>query len=100
MFATRWMRVGAKSASENASLQTASKVEGKRPFEGGICTSITAPTLDEARRQLTRAKQLAVDSVEFRLDFLEDFQPTRDLKKLLSDVDIPYIVTYRPTWEG
>ena len=46
------------------------------------------------------AKELKADMVELRLDFLEPFQPERDLETLLGSCEMPYIVTYRPIWEG
>lgn len=73
---------------------------GKRPFEGGVCTSITAKTISEAREQVKIAKELKADLVEFRLDFLDRFRPERDLEVLLGSCEMPYIVTYRPIWEG
>lgn len=43
-----------------------------------------------------------VDVLELRLDFLQDFEPDRDLDRLMGAAGSlgPYIVTYRPTWEG
>jgi hypothetical protein len=41
-----------------------------------------------------------VDVLELRLDFLQDFEPARDLEALMAACPLPYIVTYRPTWEG
>jgi hypothetical protein len=41
-----------------------------------------------------------VDVLELRLDFIQDFQPDRDLDKLMRAATLPYIITYRPKWEG
>lgn len=41
-----------------------------------------------------------VDVLELRLDFLQDFQPDRDLDRLMGACSLPYIITYRPKWEG
>lgn len=38
--------------------------------------------------------------MELRLDFIQDFQPDRDLDTLMGAATLPYIVTYRPKWEG
>lgn len=73
---------------------------GKRPFEGGVCTSVAGKTILEARRQVQQAQQAQADLLEFRLDCIQDFNPKRDLEGLLASCRIPYIVTYRPEWEG
>jgi 3-dehydroquinate dehydratase/shikimate dehydrogenase len=42
-----------------------------------------------------------VDVLELRLDFLQDFAPERDLDLLMGACSpLPYIITFRPTWEG
>ncbi|KAK9842613.1 hypothetical protein WJX84_011446, partial [Apatococcus fuscideae] len=40
------------------------------------------------------------DSVELRLDFLEDFEASTTLELLLGSCNLPAIVTYRAGWEG
>ena len=52
--------------------------------------------LEEARE----AKDAGADVVELRLDFLEDFEPSRDLAEMIKGFELPCIVTYRPSWEG
>ena len=65
-----------------------------------MCTSVTARTLEGALEELQAAAAGFADVVELRLDFLEQFQPERDLPILLKAARMPAIVTYRPTWEG
>lgn len=51
--------------------------------------------------QLTTPPTTGVDVLELRLDFLQDFQADRDLERLMAACSsLPYIITYRPTWEG
>jgi 3-dehydroquinate dehydratase/shikimate dehydrogenase len=38
--------------------------------------------------------------LELRLDFLQDFKPDTDLDRLMAACSLPYIITYRPKWEG
>lgn len=65
-----------------------------------VCTSITAKTLEDFIKEIKEAEATGVDILELRLDFLEEFNPAEDLQKLMSCCTKPYIVTYRPEWEG
>jgi hypothetical protein len=65
-----------------------------------ICTSVTATTVKAFLEEIREAEASGVDVVELRLDFIADFDPERDLDALLAACTIPYIVTYRPKWEG
>lgn len=66
-----------------------------------LCTSVTANTLAGALAEIAEAKQRGATAIELRLDFLEEFDPEVQLPQLMSACgDTPYIVTYRPTWEG
>lgn len=65
-----------------------------------ICTSITASTVEAFLQEIKEASSTGVDILELRLDFLQDFEPDRDLDKLMGACSLPYIVTYRPKWEG
>lgn len=71
---------------------------------GLICTSVTATTVESMVAEIDEAAVLRADLVELRLDFLQDFaEPERALKSLFGACQshaLPYIVTYRPTWEG
>eukprot|EP00878_Enallax_costatus_P021457 GHUV01022712.1.p1 GENE.GHUV01022712.1~~GHUV01022712.1.p1 ORF type:complete len:157 (+),score=38.76 GHUV01022712.1:635-1105(+) len=66
-----------------------------------ICTSITAPSLEGFLAEIEEARSTGVDVIELRLDFIKDFEPMRHLEQLMQACgSMPYIVTYRPTWEG
>ena len=71
---------------------------------GLICTSVTATTVESMVAEINEAAALRADLVELRLDFLQDFaEPERALKSLFGACQshgLPYIVTYRPNWEG
>ncbi|CAA6654210.1 unnamed protein product [Spirodela intermedia] len=47
-----------------------------------------------------RAKASGADVVEIRLDHLAAFSPRRDLELLFRARPLPFIITYRPKWEG
>eukprot|EP00775_Hariotina_reticulata_P012029 gene12029-12174_t len=64
-----------------------------------ICTSITATTMDSFLAEMQEAAATGVDVLELRLDFIKDFDPEQHLAKLMRACTIPYIITYRPTWE-
>jgi 3-dehydroquinate dehydratase/shikimate dehydrogenase len=65
-----------------------------------ICTSVTARTVDEFIGEIAEATAAGVDVVELRLDFIKDFDTERDLERIMRSCSTPYIVTYRPKWEG
>ncbi|KAI8473685.1 MAG: type I 3-dehydroquinase-domain-containing protein [Monoraphidium minutum] len=65
-----------------------------------ICTSVTADTVAGALAEIGEAAAAGADVIELRLDFLKEFDPSSDLKALMDACKVPYIVTYRPTWEG
>ncbi len=65
-----------------------------------ICTSITATSTAAFIEEIREAQATGVDLIELRLDFIQGFEPPRDLEPILQACTIPYIVTYRPVWEG
>ncbi len=65
-----------------------------------LCVAITASSTTEALRQIREATEAQADSVELRLDFLEDFDANITLELLLGSCLLPAIVTYRAAWEG
>ncbi|EFJ45882.1 hypothetical protein VOLCADRAFT_82062 [Volvox carteri f. nagariensis] len=65
-----------------------------------ICTSVTATKVDEFIAEIQEAAASGVDIIELRLDFLTDFDPEQHLQRITSSCPLPYIVTYRPVWEG
>ena len=65
-----------------------------------ICTSVTATTMTAFLAEIKEAEASGVDVIELRLDFIQGFEPERDLEALMAACTLPYIVTYRPKWEG
>ncbi|KAG2496617.1 hypothetical protein HYH03_005438 [Edaphochlamys debaryana] len=65
-----------------------------------ITTSVTATTVEAFLAEIQEAAASGVDIIELRLDFLTDFDPERDLERITQACPLPYIVTYRPAWEG
>ncbi|GIL79626.1 hypothetical protein Vretifemale_8933 [Volvox reticuliferus] len=65
-----------------------------------ICTSVTATTVETFLAEIQEAAASGVDIIELRLDFLTDFDPEQHLQQILASCPLPYIVTYRPVWEG
>ena len=65
-----------------------------------LCSSLTASTKHGMLEEAREAKKAGADVVELRLDFLEDFDPSRDLEEMIRGFELPCIVTYRPSWEG
>lgn len=65
-----------------------------------ICTSVTADSVQGALGEIQEATAAGVDVIELRLDYIKEFDPQMDLKTLMDACKVPYIVTYRPTWEG
>ena len=80
---------------------TPSQTEPWEPSEPTyICSSDTADSVEGAVAEIAEAIAAGVDVVELRLDFLAQFDPQADLKRLMDACTVPYIVTFRPTWEG
>jgi 3-dehydroquinate dehydratase / shikimate dehydrogenase len=65
-----------------------------------LCTSITADSVQSALDMIVLANGSGADIVELRLDFYKNFQPQKHLKQLMEACRLPFIVTYRPEWEG
>lgn len=65
-----------------------------------ICTSVTAATVDAFLAEIQEAASSGVDIIELRLDFITDFNVERDLDRIMKSCPLPYIITYRPVWEG
>lgn len=65
-----------------------------------ICTSVTADTVEGQLAEIAEATAAGVDIIELRLDYIKEFNPETDLQRLMGACSVPYIVTYRPTWEG
>jgi len=65
-----------------------------------LCTSLTASTVSGMLSEAKEAVAASADIVELRLDYLQDFNPEKDLKMLLDNCPLPSVVTYRPHWEG
>lgn len=65
-----------------------------------LCSSLTAPSVQGMIEEAQEAKMAGADVVELRLDYLQEFRPEQDLDVLLRQIELPCIVTYRPSWEG
>ena len=65
-----------------------------------VCTSVTASTMAAFLEEIKEAAAAGVDIIELRLDCISDFDAGRDLETLMAATPQPYIVTYRPKWEG
>ncbi|XP_078440173.1 dehydroquinate dehydratase, putative / shikimate dehydrogenase isoform X2 [Wolffia australiana] len=65
-----------------------------------VCVPTVAKTVDQMLNDVGRAKAAGADVVEIRLDHLATFSPRRDLETLLKGRLLPFIITYRPKWEG
>lgn len=85
------------AAATSATHPTATSVRQDTTY---IVTSVTASTVSSFLLEIEEAAASGVDIIELRLDFLTDFDPERDLDTILSASPLPFIVTYRPTWEG
>ena len=65
-----------------------------------LCSSLTAPSVHGMIEEAKEAHMAGADVVELRIDFLQEFRPEQDLEVLLREIELPCIVTYRPSWEG
>ena len=88
-------------AADTSTAQPASSEPAYTPAERTkICTSVTAKTVPACLEEIKEAEAAGVDLIELRLDFIEAFDTARDLLPLMQACGVPYIVTYRPVWEG
>lgn len=95
------------SASSSATVacravQSDTETRPKVPDNGRalLCTSVTASTVEAALLDIEEANASGADVLELRLDFYTDFDAQRHLRQLMSACKLPFIVTYRPKWEG
>ncbi|XP_026379731.1 bifunctional 3-dehydroquinate dehydratase/shikimate dehydrogenase, chloroplastic-like isoform X2 [Papaver somniferum] len=65
-----------------------------------ICAPIMGKTIDEMFIDMAKAKEIGVDIVEIRLDYLSIFHPRKDLQILIQNCTMLTLFTYRPKWEG
>jgi hypothetical protein len=70
------------------------------PDRSVMVTSITATTVESFLAEMDEAAATTVDLLELRLDFITDYDTERDLRRIMKHAKLPYIVTYRPTWEA
>ncbi|KAI3856124.1 hypothetical protein MKW98_016157, partial [Papaver atlanticum] len=49
---------------------------------------------------INKAREIGVDMVEIRLDYLSSFNPRQDLQTLIQSCTMLTLFTYRPKWEG
>ncbi|PNW80154.1 hypothetical protein CHLRE_08g380201v5 [Chlamydomonas reinhardtii] len=93
--AQRMAMLAASSATAQQATEPAASTEPSY-----ICTSVTATTVESFLAEIQEAAASGVDIIELRLDFLTDFDPEQHLEKIIKACPLPYIVTYRPVWEG
>jgi hypothetical protein len=117
--------ISARSALATADAPSAPTVSTGR---SSICVSVTATSVESFISEISEVERAGADIVELRLDFikvmlasdwvwrsakarllhaitwlclcLQDFDTERDLDRILRACTKPYIVTYRPKWEG
>ncbi|PIA44593.1 hypothetical protein AQUCO_01700294v1 [Aquilegia coerulea] len=65
-----------------------------------ICVALEGQSVKQIVYEMIEAKTQGADLVEIRLDYIKDFQPSRDLEILLKDKPLPVVVVYRPKWDG
>ncbi|KAI3920179.1 hypothetical protein MKX01_017836 [Papaver californicum] len=65
-----------------------------------ICAPIMGKTIDQMFIDMAKAKEIGVDIVEIRLDYLSSFNPQQDLQNLIKNCTMSTLFTYRPKWEG
>ncbi|KAJ9513859.1 hypothetical protein QJQ45_020935 [Haematococcus lacustris] len=65
-----------------------------------ICVSVTATTVKSFIHEIEEVERAGADIVELRLDYIKDFDTERDLARIMASCSRPYIVTFRPQWEG
>jgi 3-dehydroquinate dehydratase/shikimate dehydrogenase len=87
-----------KTGAAAADVSTAEAAQQAAPAL--ICTSVTAPTMAAFLDEIKEAEANGVDIIELRLDYITDLNPERDLEVLMAACTLPYIITYRPKWEG
>jgi 3-dehydroquinate dehydratase / shikimate dehydrogenase len=56
--------------------------------------------MKDALEAVVRGNTSGAEVLELRLDLYKDFSSVEDLEALVSACKLPYIVTYRPVWEG
>ncbi|RZC75122.1 hypothetical protein C5167_050609 [Papaver somniferum] len=65
-----------------------------------ICAPIMGKSIDQMFIDMAKAKEIGVDIVEIRLDYLSSFSPRQDLQNLIENCSMLTLFTYRPKWEG
>eukprot|EP00197_Chlamydomonas_leiostraca_P004102 CAMPEP_0202872118 /NCGR_PEP_ID=MMETSP1391-20130828/20452_1 /ASSEMBLY_ACC=CAM_ASM_000867 /TAXON_ID=1034604 /ORGANISM="Chlamydomonas leiostraca, Strain SAG 11-49" /LENGTH=542 /DNA_ID=CAMNT_0049553083 /DNA_START=98 /DNA_END=1726 /DNA_ORIENTATION=+ len=90
----------ATQETSRAVMAAAQTAEAPTKTSGFITCSVTATTVQAFIDEIQEVAKSGVDIIELRLDFLKDFDTERDLKMIMASCPLPYIVTYRPKWEG
>ncbi|XP_026404472.1 bifunctional 3-dehydroquinate dehydratase/shikimate dehydrogenase, chloroplastic-like isoform X1 [Papaver somniferum] len=73
---------------------------GMRTNSTLICAPIMGKSIDQMFIDMAKAKEIGVDIVEIRLDYLSSFSPRQDLQNLIENCTMLTLFTYRPKWEG
>jgi 3-dehydroquinate dehydratase type I len=69
-----------------------------------LCVAIFVTSVDQAKRDAARAAEAGADLVELRIDRYADgadrLTDPDVIGRLVREVNVPCVVTHRPTWEG
>ena len=95
-------REGATTRAATTTTRRAMRVRARAACK--LTTSVIAPNLELALRDVDDAVRKGADVVELRVDFLRDDAARGTLgdaiEALIKASPVPVIVTNRPTWEG
>ena len=95
-------REGATTRATTTTTRRAMRVRARAACK--LTTSVIAPNLELALRDVDDAARKGADVVELRVDFLRDDAARGTLgdaiEALIKASPVPVIVTNRPTWEG
>ncbi|RZC43557.1 hypothetical protein C5167_036514 [Papaver somniferum] len=65
-----------------------------------ICAPIMGKSMNQMILDIDKAREIGVDMVEIRLDYLSSFNPYQDIQILIKSCTMLTLFTYRPKWEG
>lgn len=60
-----------------------------------ICAPLLAQSVEQVVSDMYRAKAEGADVAEIRLDYINNFQPSKDLEIILKSKPLPVIIVYR-----
>ena len=62
-----------------------------------LCVPLFVADFTQAKRDIAAAVEAGADVVELRID---DVNSAEDVRRLIGEFDLPFILTCRPVWEG